>query len=82
MTVTVELHGRLADGAPSRSWSLDIPGQSCRVEDAVRAACAVVPGLGGGLDGIAFAVGDRLVSRSAEIVHGDVLSLLPPVSGG
>jgi molybdopterin converting factor subunit 1 len=40
------------------------------------------PALRGVLGGVRFAVGDEFVGRERKLAAGDVVALIPPVSGG
>jgi molybdopterin converting factor subunit 1 len=40
------------------------------------------PALKGALDGLRFAVGEEFASLDRLLVNGDVVALLPPMSGG
>lgn len=61
----------------------------CRIEvpsdSTVQVALAALPAgaaLAGELERCAFAVGTQLVAPAQTLQDGDVLSILPPVSGG
>ncbi len=65
-----------------RSEKLELP----HSELAVRALCSVLvsrsPRLAGGLESVRFAVNEEFVESSHVVRDGDVVALIPPVSGG
>lgn len=42
----------------------------------------IVPGLAGRLGSVRFAVNECFVESGASLSHGDVVAVIPPVSGG
>ena len=61
---------------------LDLPAGVERVADLSRFLVTVRPALDGVLASVRFAVGDEFVEGERRLAPGDVVALLPPVSGG
>lgn len=59
--------------------TLERPATAARALEAAGAAC---PGAAGLLARTACARGDTLLARDAELVDGDRIAFIPPVSGG
>jgi molybdopterin converting factor subunit 1 len=66
----------------SEGEEIDLPEGVDRVADLKRFLPTVRPRLSGVLDGVRFAVGDEFASLDRRLASGDVVALLPPVSGG
>jgi len=80
MTVRVLLFAWLADQAGAREVQVGLQ-EGATVEDAVRSAGEA---LGTTLDpgGFAVALNERYSDLFAAVREGDVIALIPPVSGG
>lgn len=80
MTIRVLLFAWLADHAGAREVQVGLQA-GATVEDAVRSAGET---LGATLDpaGFAVALNERYSDLSATVREGDVIALIPPVSGG
>lgn len=81
MNIVVELNGVLSRLAGASSLQVNL-GEGATVADAIAAVEARVPGAADRLEVTACAIGDALVARNALLDAGDVLVLIPPVSGG
>ncbi len=81
ISIVVEGFAAAGDALPGRSVVLEVP-PSATVDDAWRVLCERHRALAALGATLAFARNQRLVSRSETLVDGDVLALLPPVSGG
>jgi sulfur-carrier protein len=64
------------------SDELELPAEVARVADLAGFLPTFRPLLAGALGGVRIAVGDEFASPDRELVEGDVVALLPPVSGG
>jgi sulfur-carrier protein len=64
------------------SDDVELPPDVSRVADLARFLPTVRPLLAGALRGVRIAVGDEFAAPDREIQEGDVVALLPPVSGG
>lgn len=81
MRCTVLLFAHLADALDRAEIEIDLPDGATAL-DAVDAALAGRDDLAGLRDRIAVAVNERYVNRDAMLDDGDVVALIPPVSGG
>jgi len=82
MKVRVEFYGVLSAMVDARARHLIIDTERASVRDVIAAITAQHPVLVGRLDVVAYAVNDELVDAAHEVIDGDTLALLPPVSGG
>lgn len=64
------------------SDEVELPPDVSRVADLARFLPTFRPSLAGALGGVRIAVGDEFATPDRELVEGDVVALLPPVSGG
>jgi molybdopterin synthase sulfur carrier subunit len=64
------------------SDEVELPPEVSRVADLPRFLPTIRPLLAGALGGVRIAVGEEFASPDREIREGDVVALLPPVSGG
>jgi molybdopterin converting factor subunit 1 len=64
------------------SEDVELPADVTRVADLARFLPTLRPLLAGTLGSVRIAVGDEFASPERELVEGDVVALLPPVSGG
>lgn len=62
--------------------TVDVPGDAPTVTDFVRAIEAAYPGLAGRMGSVRIARNERFASLDVALAEGDVLALVPPVSGG
>lgn len=70
------------DLAGTDEATVDVPGQAPTVADFVRAIEAEYPDLQGRMGSVRIARNERFSLESAALAEGDVLALVPPVSGG
>lgn len=82
MRVRVEFYGRLREAAGVRDREVRVDGAAPTLADLADRLREEHPGLADHLEGAAFAVGERLVDRERALEAGDVVGILPPVSGG
>lgn len=82
MRVRVLLNGHLKALARQSELELDVQGSSPVVQDVVDAVAAALEVPVARLTSTVAAVGDAVVSMRHEVRSGDVVVLLPPVSGG
>jgi molybdopterin converting factor small subunit len=61
---------------------VELPPDVTCVADLARFLPTFRPALAGALAGVRIAVGDEFATPSRELFAGDVVGLLPPVSGG
>lgn len=64
------------------SDDVELPPDVSRVADLERFLPAFRPSLAGALHAVRIAVGDEFATPERELREGDVVALLPPVSGG
>jgi molybdopterin converting factor subunit 1 len=64
------------------SDEVELPPDVTRVADLARFLPTIRPLLAGALGAVRIAVGDEFASPERELHEGDVVALLPPVSGG
>jgi sulfur-carrier protein len=64
------------------SDEVELPPEVSRVADLARFLPTIRPLLAGALGSVRIAVGEEFASPDREIHEGDVVALLPPVSGG
>jgi sulfur-carrier protein len=64
------------------SDEVELPPDVIRVADLAGFLPTVRPRLSGALAGVRIAVGEEFASPERELHEGDVVALLPPVSGG
>lgn len=69
------------EAAGCASETVDLP-EGATVADARALLLSRHPALAGPASRLRFAVGERFASEAARLSAGDVLALLPPVSGG
>lgn len=80
MQVEVLLFAGAADAAGTRRLTRELPEGSC-VGD-LAAVLRDHPGLAGYLDSAAWAVNEEYAKADAALADGDVVAVIPPVSGG
>ncbi|MCA9311818.1 MAG: MoaD/ThiS family protein [Phycisphaerales bacterium] len=81
MKIRVMLFAAMADAAGVRECALECPGDAT-VADALSLLYRTYPVLDGMGAGAAAAVNERYVRPTALLSAGDVLAIIPPVSGG
>lgn len=81
MQITVQLHGVLQREAGTAQILLELP-QHTHVGEALSQLESLSPDIAHRLSLCACAIGDRVVHASNLLHEGDVLALLPPISGG
>lgn len=80
MRITIEFYGMLRQLAGAARIDVDLTGAT--VADALDELRRLNPALSPQLPRTACAVGSNLVRRADSLQDGDVLALIPPVSGG
>ncbi len=70
------------DLAGTDEAELEVPGERPTVADFVRAVEAAYPNLAGRMASVRIARNERFSSLDVALTEGDVLALVPPVSGG
>ena len=78
---TVLLFAQLADSVGSREITIELEDQST-VEDALNTLAEIYPVLNSNKRNIAVAVNDSYAANNQIINAGEVIALIPPVSGG
>lgn len=81
MRIDIGLHGVLLQLAGAESITLQLP-DGADTQAALDQLAQLVPAMHARLAQTAVAIGDTLVSRNQLLSEGDVLALIPPVSGG
>jgi molybdopterin synthase sulfur carrier subunit len=81
MTITVQLFAILKDLVGTSQISLECPIRAT-VADVAAQLLNVFPQLAPSLPKIAYAVDEQFVSPQTVLQDGQVLALIPPVSGG
>lgn len=64
------------------SDEVELPPDVSRVADLAAFLPTFRPALGGALGAVRIAVGDEFAPPERELLEGDIVALLPPVSGG
>lgn len=82
LQIEVQCYGVLQQICGGRSRSVPVPALHTTVSHVLERLAEDVPELRAYLGYTACAIGDQLVERNAELHAGDILVLLPPVSGG
>lgn len=81
MKVRVEYYGVLRSLAGTREEFVEVAAPAT-VAAVVAAVAARHHGIDGAMRGVATAVDEQLTGRGTPVVEGQVVALLPPVSGG
>ena len=81
MKVLVLFFAGLAEAAGSRSIEINLP-ESARARDAMDECLRRVSALAPALKGTVLAVNDAYADPDQPLNPGDVVALIPPVSGG
>ena len=82
MQVQVTFYGVLKQDAGTKQQTVELPGDAPTVQVLGDALAARYPGMAKRLPTVAFAVRDALVSLDHVLEDGDLVAMLPPVSGG
>ena len=82
MRVTVQYYGFLKTLAGRASDDVELEAACATAADCLIAVAAKLHAGRERFDSVAVAVGDELVARTHPLCDGDVVALLPPVSGG
>ncbi len=77
--VTVEFYGVLKGMVGTRSEEF---AHAATVDGVIALVIARHPGLEGAMRGVATALNEEMVRRTAAVADGATIALLPPVSGG
>lgn len=80
--VTVQCFGMLQQVCGGPNQEVQVAGLPIMVADVLKRLEQDIPALSAHLGHTACAVGDHFVGRDAYLHEGDMLVLLPPVSGG
>jgi molybdopterin converting factor subunit 1 len=80
--ITLLYFAAIKDRLGSEGEELELPEGVERVADLARLLPLLRPKLRGVMDSVRFAVGDELAGPEHAVRAGDVVALLPPVSGG
>ncbi len=81
MRIRVLLFASAADSARTREISVHVPA-GATAADAVDSIVRELPSLAPMAPSLAVAVNARLAAHDQTLAEGDVIALLPPVSGG
>jgi len=81
MRCKVLLFAQLVDEAGQREFMLDLPNDAT-VSDAIDALARRMQTIAPLRNPIAIAVNQRYVTPDYDLMDGDVIALIPPVSGG
>ena len=81
MRVTVLLFAAARDAACASDAQLEL-GAGARAADALDAACVRFPALCPLRPSLQLAVNERYAQADAPLAEGDVVALIPPISGG
>lgn len=79
--IRVLLFARLVDETGKRELELSMA-RGATVSDALNALCEQYPQIAAARSSVAAALNDVYAPASRELSDGDVLALIPPVSGG
>lgn len=82
MKVRVLFFAATRDLAGTSEATLTVPGTAPTVGDFVRHLEATYPELSGRMGTVRVAQNERFTKLEAPLAEGDVLALIPPVSGG
>lgn len=82
MQIYVTFYGVLKQDVGTKQQTLDLPGDAPTVGALADLLAAQYPGVAQRLPTVAFAVQDALVAPDHVLNDGDLVALLPPVSGG
>lgn len=80
--VTVQCHGELQSLCGGVDQPVQLGSGAATVADAIDALAARYPQAEAALQRCACAIGDSLVASDRALQSGDVVALIPPVSGG
>lgn len=80
--VTLLYFAAIRDAVGIAEESLDLPDAVRRVADLPAFLAQVRPALTGRLGSVRFAVNESFASPGTGLTAGDVIALIPPVSGG
>jgi len=81
MHCKILLFAQLADAAGAREITLELP-DNATVSDAIDALARKMTSIAPLRDPIAIAVNEKYVQPDYELIEGDTIALIPPVSGG
>ena len=82
MQIHVTFYGVLKQDAGTKQQTVDLPGDAPTVSVLGETLAATYPAMVKRLPTVAFAVRDVLVASDHVLEDGDLVALLPPVSGG
>ena len=81
MTLCLLYFSQIRDALGREEERLDLPPGS-RVKDLERLLGKRSPQIAGPLESVTFAVNNEYVDRDSELLDGDVVALISPISGG
>jgi molybdopterin converting factor subunit 1 len=81
-SVTVLYFGGAKESAGKSEEELELPETVRTIGDLAAFLEREHPALAGRLGAVRFAVNEEFADASATVRHGDVIALIPPVSGG
>ncbi len=82
MTVVVLYFAALRELLGLADEELSLPGSSLSVDELAKYLVKRHPALSAHLGSVRFAVNEAFVNGAAQVVSGDTVALIPPVSGG
>lgn len=82
MTTTVLYFAAVRDLVGRDEERLDLPASVTTVGELATFLAGIYPELAGRLDAVRFARNEVFASASEHLADGDVIALIPPVSGG
>ncbi len=81
-SITLLYFAAVRDAAGKSEERLDLPDAVYRISDLAAFLEERHPALAGRLASVRFAVNEAFVDASTALVSGDVVAVIPPVSGG
>jgi molybdopterin converting factor subunit 1 len=82
MTIVVLYFAALRELLGVSEETVSITGASINIDALAEQLAQSHPALRGHLSSVRFAVNESFVNGTAEVLNGDIVALIPPVSGG
>lgn len=82
MKIEIQLFGILKSLAKTDRLGCELRGPDATVRDVIQTVASNLDLPRERFDWVAVAIGDEIVERTHRVQEGDVVMLLPPVSGG